>query len=143
MFIWFVYQDDQGQPWESGLYTQGGARKSSAPNGFAAAARPLDPRNGTYSFRAGTSTPLVTLHARKYCTKDPAGTPIGMTWRIFRSGRLIAVGQQTSALRRDCTITARLRFRSPMVRRQVYTATFEMNDLNGTLLTRRLTLRAT
>ena len=66
-----------------------------------------------------------------------------MTWRIFRSGRLIAVGQQTSALRRDCTITARLRFRSPMVRRQVYTATFEMNDLNGTLLTRRLTLRAT
>ena len=25
MFIWFVYQDDQGQPWESGLYTMGGA----------------------------------------------------------------------------------------------------------------------
>ena len=27
MFIWFVYQDDQGQPWESGLYTQGGSSK--------------------------------------------------------------------------------------------------------------------
>ena len=25
MFIWFVYQDDQGQPWESGLYTRSGA----------------------------------------------------------------------------------------------------------------------
>ena len=24
MFIWFVYQDDQGQPWESGLYRAGG-----------------------------------------------------------------------------------------------------------------------
>jgi hypothetical protein len=143
MFIWFVYQDDQGQPWESGLYTQGGARKSSAPNGFAAAARPLDPRNGTYSFRAGTSTPLVTLHVRRYCTKDPAGTPIGMTWRIFQAGRLIAVGQQTSALRRDCTITARLRFRSPMARGRTYTATFDLNDRHGTVLARKLTLRGT
>ena len=143
MFIWFVYQDDQGQPWESGLYTQAGARKSSAPKGFARAARPLDPRNGMYSFRRGTRTPLVMLHARQYCTKDPAGTPIGMTWRIFRSGRLIAVGQQTSALRRDCTITARLRFRSPVVRRQTYTATFDLNDRNGTLLARRLTIRGT
>jgi hypothetical protein len=141
MFIWFVYQDDQGQPWESGLYTQAGARKSSAPAGFAAVARPLDPRNGVYSFRAGTSTPLVTLHVRKYCTKDPAGTPIGMTWRIFRAGRLINVGQQTSALRQDCTITARLRFRSPMARKQTYIATFDLNDRNGTVLTRRLTIR--
>jgi hypothetical protein len=141
MFIWFVYQDDQGQPWESGLYTQAGARKSSAPTGFARAARPLDPRNGMYSFRRGTTTPLVMLHVRQYCTKDPAGTPIGMTWRIFRSGRLIAVGQQTSALRRDCTITARLRFRSPMARRVTYTATFDLNDRNGTLLARRLTIR--
>ena len=31
MFIWFVYQDDQGQPWESGLYTRSGASKGSSP----------------------------------------------------------------------------------------------------------------
>jgi hypothetical protein len=142
MFIWFVYQDDQGQPWESGLYTQGGARKSSAPSRFAAIARPLDPRNGLYSFRAGTRTPLVNLHTRVYCTKDPAGTPIGMTWRVFRGGRLIAVDQQTSALRQDCTISARLRFPAPGIqRRQTYVATFELNDRNGTLLARRLTIR--
>ena len=143
MFIWFVYQDDQGQPWESGLYTQAGTRKSAAPTGFAAAARPLDPRNGMYSFRAGTSTPLVTLMVRKYCTKDPAGTPIGMTWRVFRRGRLIAVDQQTSALRRDCTIRARLRVPGGIARRTSYTATFDLNDRNGTFLTRRLTIRAT
>ena len=141
MFIWFVYQDDQGQPWESGLYTQAGSSKSSAPAKFSSVARPLDARNGLYRFRAGTTTPLVTLYTRKYCTKDPAGTPIGMTWRIFQAGRLISVGQQTSALRVDCTITARLRFRTPMVKGRQYVATFDLNDRHGTVLTRRLTLR--
>jgi Cellulase (glycosyl hydrolase family 5) len=141
MFIWFVYQDDQGQPWASGLYTQRGASKSSSASRFAQMARPLDMRNGVYSFRRGTVTPLVTLHVRKYCAKDPAGTPIGMTWRIFQRGRLIAVGQQTASLRRDCTIPARLRFRRPMARGQTYVATFDMNDINGTVLQRRLTLR--
>jgi len=141
MFIWFVYQDDQGQEWESGLYTQGGARKSVSPSRFAAMARPLDARNGVYTFRRGTTTPLVMLNVRKYCTTDPAGTPIGMTWRVFRAGRLIAVDQQTSSLRRDCTISARLRVPGGIARGTTYVATFELNDINGTLLTRRLTIR--
>ena len=29
MFIWFVFQDDPGQPWESGVYTAGGAKKGN------------------------------------------------------------------------------------------------------------------
>ena len=110
MFIWFVYQDDQGQPWESGVYTQGGAAKGSSPNRFSGSAKPLDARNGVYAFRGGTRDPLVTLYTRRYCVGDTLGAPIGMTWRVFRGSRLIAVGQQTSPLRVDCTITARLRF---------------------------------
>ena len=35
MFIWFVYQDNPGQDWDSGLYTRGGAAKGSSPNAFA------------------------------------------------------------------------------------------------------------
>jgi hypothetical protein len=62
-----------------------------------------------------------------------------MTWRAYRGARLIAVGQQTSALRRDCTISARLRFN--VVKRQTYTVTFALNDINGTVLNRRLTIR--
>jgi hypothetical protein len=143
MFIWFVYQDDQGQPWESGLYRAGGAPKGSSPSKFGASARPLDARNAVYSFRAGTTTPLVSLFTRRFCVTDTLGESIGMTWRIFRAGRLINVGQQTSALRRDCTINARLRFRQPMVKRQTYTATFALNDRHGTMLNRKLTLRAT
>ena len=143
MFIWFVYQDDQGQPWESGLYRAGGAAKGSSPARFGASARPLDARNGVYSFRAGTTTPLVTLYTRRFCVGDTAGEAIGMTWRIFRAGRLIAVGQQTAALRIDCAIRARLRFRTPMAKGVTYLATFALNDKNGVVLSRRLTLRGT
>jgi hypothetical protein len=142
MFIWFVYQDDQGQPWESGVYTRGGAPKGISPNRFSATARPLDARNAVYTFRGGTVTPLVSLFVRRYCVGDTLGSPIGMTWRVFRAGRLVAVGQQTSPLRLDCTITARLQqFR--VVRGQTYTATFELNAPGGggVLLNRRLTIR--
>ncbi|HXG77268.1 MAG TPA: cellulase family glycosylhydrolase [Gaiellaceae bacterium] len=141
MFIWFVYQDDPGQPWESGLYTQRGVAKGSSPTRFAAAARPLDARNGLLRVQRGTLTPSVSLYARRFCAGDPAGTPIGMTWRIFLRGRLIAVDQQTSRLRADCTLSAVLRFPPPgAARGQTYTATFELNDINGVTLTRRLTI---
>ena len=141
MFIWFVYQDDQGQPWESGLYTEGGVPKANSPTKFRQSAQPLDARNAVYSFRGGTLTPLVQLYTRRYCATDTAGATIGMTWRVFRSGTLIKVGQQTSPLRADCTITARLRFR--VVKGQSYIATFALNDVSGVVLTRRLTIRGT
>jgi hypothetical protein len=144
MFIWFVYQDDPGQEWESGLYTQGGAPKGNSPARFSASARPLDARNAMYSFRSGTSTPLVRLYTRRYCVADKPGTAIGMTWRVFRGSRLISVGQQTSPLGRDCTIAARLRFPGNGIARGVtYTATFALNDINGDELDRRLTIRGT
>ena len=44
MFVWFVFQDDVGQPWASGIYTRAGNAKGRAPTAFARAARPLDPR---------------------------------------------------------------------------------------------------
>jgi hypothetical protein len=141
MFIWFVYHDDAGQQWDSGLYARGGGAKGSSPRAFSAMAKPLDARNGRYVLRAGTLTPLVNLHTRRYCVGDTTGTAIGMTWRIFRQGRLIAVGQQSSPLRVDCTINARLRFPPGGVRKgQTYLATFALNDINGTVLSRRLTI---
>ena len=141
MFIWFVYQDDQGQPWESGIYTEGGIPKATAPTRFRQSAQPLDARNAVYAFRGGTLTPLVQLYTRRYCATDTTGTSIGMTWRVFRSGKLIKVGQQTSPLRADCTITARLRF--TVVKGQTYVATFALNDISGVVLSRRLTIRGT
>jgi hypothetical protein len=139
MFIWFVFQDDQGQPWESGLYTQGGAPKATSPSRFAKAAKPLDARSGIYPIKGGTVTPHVNLYVRRYCANESSGAPIGMTWRVYRAGRLIAVDQQTAPLKRDCTIAARLRFR--VVKGQSYSATFSLNAKSGVLLTRKLTIR--
>jgi hypothetical protein len=66
-----------------------------------------------------------------------------MTWRIYSRGKLFAVGQLQSPLRRDCTIAARLRLRRPLAAAQTYTATFALNDENGIFLERRLTIRTT
>jgi hypothetical protein len=141
MFIWFVFRDDQGQPWESGVFTDGGAPKGTSPARFSASARPLDARNGVVLFRGGTTTPLVNLYTRRYCATDPTGTPIGMTWRVFQGGKLIKVGQQSAPLRADCTINARLQF--TVAKGKTYTATFALNDASGVLLNRRLTIRGT
>jgi hypothetical protein len=140
MFIWFVYQDDPGQPWESGLYTRAGVSKGRSPSRFSAAARPLDARNAIYRFRRGTATPLVTLYTRRFCVGDTTGTTIGVTWRVTLAGRLVGVGQQSSTLQANCTINVRLGGFA-VSRNAAYVATFELNDVNGEELVRRLTIR--
>jgi hypothetical protein len=142
MFIWFVYQDDQGQPWESGLYTRNGTPKGPSPARFTASARPFDARNSLVLVPRGTLTPLITVHTRRYCANDATGTSIGMTWRVFRGGRLIKVDQQTAPLRRDCTIAARIVVPGGVARGQTYMVTFALNDASGIELNRRITLRA-
>ena len=143
MFIWFVYQDDQGQPWESGIYTRNGAPKGSSPARFTserAATRRAKRRSSLVP--RGTLTPLINVHTRRYCANSSRGTPVGMTWRVFRGGRLINVGQQTAPLRNDCTIAARIRVTGGVARGTTYIVTFAMNNASGVELNRRITLRA-
>jgi hypothetical protein len=140
MFIWFVYQDDQGQPWDSGLYTQTGANKGSSPSRFSAAARPLDARNVELSLRRGTASPSVTLYTRRFCVVDDAGARIGATWRVRIAGRLVDVGQAAAPLQSNCTITLRLNGFT-VTRKTTYVATFDLNDINGEVLTRQVTIR--
>jgi hypothetical protein len=142
MFIWFVYQDDQGQPWESGIYTRNGNPKGQSPARFTTTARPLDARNGVVVVPRGALTPLITVHTRRYCANSSRGTPVGMTWRVFRGGRLISVDQQTAPLRNDCTIAARIRVPGGVARGQTYMVTYELNNASGVELNRRITLRA-
>jgi hypothetical protein len=144
MFIWFVYQDTQGlgPEWESGIYTRGGNPKGQSPSRFTTTARPLDARNGVVVVPRGSLTPLINVHTRRYCANSSRGTPVGMTWRVFRGGRLIRVGQQTAPLRQDCTIAARINVPGGVARGQTYMVTFELNNASGVALNRRITLRA-
>ena len=105
-------------------------------------ARPLDARNGVVVVPRGTLTPLINVHTRRYCSTNSRGTPVGMTWRVFRGGRLISVGQQTAPLRNDCTIAARIRVPGGVARGQTYIVTFDLNNASGVVLNRRITLRA-
>jgi hypothetical protein len=142
MFIWFVYQDDQGQPWDSGLYTQSGVSKGASPSRFSAAARPLDARNTMLSLRRGTSSPTVTLYARRFCVVDTSGATIGTTWRARIGSRLVEVGQVAAPLQANCTISVRLDgFK--VAQKTSYVVTFDLNDINGETLTRRVTIRGT
>jgi Cellulase (glycosyl hydrolase family 5) len=141
MFIWFVYQDDQGQQWDSGIYTPTGNPKGTSPARFSASARPLDARNGLVTLPRGTLTPLLNLYTRRYCATDTTGTPIGMTWRVYRGSRLISVGQQTAPLRADCTLAARVTVKGGVQKGVTYTATFALNDASGVVLNRRITIR--
>jgi len=143
MFIWFVYQDDQGQPWESGIYTRNGSPKGTSPARFAASARPFDPRNDLLLLRSGTLTPLVNVYTRRYCTTNPTGALVGMTWRVFRGGRLIKVDQQTAPLRADCSVAARIEIPGGVRKGTTYLATFALNDVSGIVLNRRITIRGT
>jgi hypothetical protein len=142
MFVWFVYQDDPGQEWESGIFTQAGSAKGTSPARFSASARPLDARNGVVLLNRGTLTPLLNVYTRRYCVTNATGDGIGMTLRVFRGTRLIAVGQQTAPLKSDCTIAARVRVPGGLQRNVSYAATFELNDRSGVVLNRRITLRA-
>jgi hypothetical protein len=141
MFIWFVYQDDPGQPWESGLYTQGGVPKATSPSRFERAAKPVDARSPVYTVRGGTATPLVNLIVRRFCANSPVGTSIGMTWRASLGTKLIKVGQETSKLKRDCSIDARLQF--TVAKKKTYRVTFDLNAISGVQLSRSLTIRGT
>ena len=143
MFIWFVYQDDQheqSQQWDSGIYTRTGAPKGTSPARFAASARPVDARNGLVSLPNGTLTPLLNVYTRQFCATDTTGTSIGMTWRVFQGTKLISVGQQSAPLKRDCTIAARVTVKGGVKKGVTYTAAFALNDINGNVLNRRITI---
>ena len=83
----------------------------------------------------------MSLYTRRFCVVDSAGETIGVTWRARIAGRLVDVGQGSAPLRADCTIDLRLGgFR--VANKGSYAVTFELNDINGERLTRRVTIRA-
>ena len=140
MFIWFVYQDDPGQPWDSGLYTQTGVQKGSSPSRFSSSARPLDARNAVLSVPRGTVSPSLTLYTRRFCVVDSVGARIGATWRARIAGRLVRVGQLAAPLQSNCTVNLRLEGLK-VARGAQYVATIDLGDINGEQLTRVVTIR--
>ena len=107
MFVWFVFRDSSGSPWQSGVYRKSGAAKPAASR-WAAAAKPVDRLNGKLTVKGGTANPAVNVNYRDMCANNVAGATVGVVSRTFRGAQVVQAGQTTTLLAFDCTITFRL-----------------------------------
>ena len=108
MFIWFVFRDSSGSPWQSGVHRTSGAAKPAAAR-WAAAAKTIDQLNGKLTVKGGTANPLVNVNFRDMCANNVPGATVGVIWRARPDGaQARPSGQTTTTLGFDCTITIRL-----------------------------------
>jgi hypothetical protein len=138
MFVWFVYRDSAGSPWQSGLYRRSGAAKPAASK-WTSAARAVDRINGKISVKAGVANPAVTLYLRQFCFNNPIGAMVGTTSRTSQRGRLVQVSQSATPLALDCTVTVRLTGLR-VVKGQTYTAEIDANTKTTGDLRRTITI---
>lgn len=126
MFIWFVYRDSLGNPWQSGLYTQSGVQKP-AFDAFGSVARLID---GTTTTTKAGAAPRVTMYVPYLAHYATPGATIGMTYVVYDShASTVAVGQPTSPLAPDESIAFTPAF-TP-VKGEHYTVVATANEPNG------------
>jgi hypothetical protein len=130
MFIWFVFHDSAGNPWQSGLYAASGAQKP-AYDSFGAVARLID---GTMTTVAAGTTPHVTMYMPYLAYDSQPGTQIGLTYVVRDGTGTVAVGQPVSSLAADDSITFSPAF-TP-AKGKTYTVTATANEPNGHAETR-------
>jgi hypothetical protein len=136
MFIWFVFHDTVGNPWQSGLYAQNGAQKA-AYDPFGAVARLID---GTmFTVKAGT-TPRVTVNVPYLAYYSQPGTQIGLTYVVRDGSATVAVGQPVATLAADQSITFSPSFKP--AKGHTYTVTATANEPNGHSETRTALIKA-
>jgi hypothetical protein len=136
MFIWFVFHDTIGNPWQSGLYAANNVQKP-AYDAFGAVARLID---GTmFTVKAGT-TPRVTMYMPYLGYYSQPGTEIGVTYVVRDGANSVVAGQPVAALGGDYSITFAANF-TP-VKGHTYTVTATANEPNGHTETRTALIKA-
>jgi polysaccharide biosynthesis protein PslG len=107
MFVWFVFRDSSGSPWQSGIYRASGAPKPAAAR-WAAAARGVDKLNDKVAVRGGTTSPTLVVNVRDLCANNLPGALVGVTTRTFRGTQPLGVTQSAGSLAFDCTVSVRI-----------------------------------
>ena len=137
MLIWFIMRDEPSAVWQSGLLTFGGLEKP-AFDLFSVLTKPLDGRNLIQQVKAGRANPPVRIPTTQLTYRSGVGSKVGVVYKVFLRGRLIAVAQPEAFLGRDSWITIRPRF-TPAAGR-TYTMSVDVNDINSNHAIRTLTL---
>jgi len=134
MFIWFGFRDSPSVPWKSGLITQLGASKP-AYDTFSALAASID--GDTETVRPDVA-PLLAVPAPRFAYSDPLGEPIGVTYRIYDRGNLVAIGQPQVPLCADGEVRFLADF-APTAG-HTYAVVVDANDIHGNTVGRTLLL---
>ena len=110
MFIWFVFRDSAGSPWQSGVYRTSGAAKPAAARWASPQRRRVDKLNGKVTVKGGTANPLVNVNYRDMCTNNvPGRSRRHLARRPEAASDIPArLGQPRHSLAFNCTITVRL-----------------------------------
>jgi hypothetical protein len=125
MFIWFVYRDSAGNPWQSGLFSANGAKKP-AYNAFGAVARLID---GTTSTTKAGVRPRVTMYVPILAHYTTPGAEIGISYSVFDGTKPMVTGEPVATLAPDQSITFTPVFKP--VKGHTYTVKATANEANG------------
>jgi len=136
MFIWFTFRDSSGNPWQSGIENANGSHKPSFA-AFSSLARTID--GTTQTVKSGRA-PTVKVFVPYLAYYDNPGTNVGMTYRIFDGKKPVVVGQPTSTLGADQSVSFIANFKP--VKGHTYKVSVVVSDPNGNQQTRTATLVA-
>ncbi len=125
MFIWFIFRDSRGGVWQSGLTTATGRPKPSYA-AFSAFARSM--AGQTLTIKPGVK-PTIKLPVPRLAFGSPAGSAIGVTYRVYRGSTVVAVGQPAPRLRTNQSVSFVADFTpTPSA---TYTIKMDAGDVNG------------
>ena len=125
MFCWFIIRDSSSKTWKSGLLSAGGARKPAFGT-FASTAKLLD--GVTYRVAASRS-PRIKLYVPFMSYRAPTGAVLGVTYRVYDGKRLVAIGQPSSPLGADQSVSFTAVFKP--AKKKTYRLVADVNDASG------------
>lgn len=125
MFIWFVFRDSSGNPWQSGLELPSGAHKPAFAS-FSAVARVTDGQ--TVTAKVGRA-PLITIYLPYLSHYTATGSEIGVYYTVYDGSKIVARATPTAALGADQSVRFVPAF-TP-AKKHTYTVVAVANEANG------------
>jgi hypothetical protein len=125
MFIWFIFRDSNRGLWQSGLTSASGRPKPSYA-AFSSSAQSMGGQ--TLKIRPGVK-PTIKLPVPQLASVTPAGSAIGITYRVYHGTTMVAVGQPAPRLQTNQSVSFVASFTPAPSQR--YTITMDAGDISG------------